>query len=160
MLCRRSDQASLSAKQYLVGRVAIQCQCRVELAAGGGSAVSGSQADPVVRFLGLSELRRSSVGPRVGQSSVRGSGPSWPIEPSREVTSSGFASCFAGRSGRFGARVRSGLLQVEKQGLVRLGGCTVPAPKSDLLEGGVAVVSRSQARSVIRFLGFSELWKS
>ena len=63
------------------------------------------------------------------------SGLSWPIEPSREV-SSGFASCLAGRSGPF----------------VRLGGSYDAGAKLGLLEGGTAAVSRSQARSTIRSL--------
>ena len=52
----------------------------------------------------------------------------WALVADRALTggnSSGFASCHAGKSGRFGARVRSGLLQ---QDSVRLGGSTVPAP--------------------------------
>ena len=41
----------------------------------------------------------------------------------------GSGLCYQGEVlGRFGAHCRSGLLQVEQQGLVMLGGSTVPAP--------------------------------
>ena len=47
----------------------------------------------------------------------------WALVADRAFTrghSSRFASCLAGRSGRFGARVRSGLLMVEQQRSVGL----------------------------------------
>ena len=51
----------------------------------------------------------------------------WALVADRVFTgghSSGFASCLAGRSGRLDAHVRSGLLKVEQQGSIRLGGGT------------------------------------
>ena len=82
----------------------------------------------------------------------------WALVADRVLTGghgSGFASCLAGRSGRLDAHIRSGLLKVEQQGLVRSGGGTGASAKSallDLLEGEAAAVSQSQARSAIRSL--------
>ncbi len=66
--------------------------------------------------------------------------------------SSRFASCLAGRSGRFGARVKSGLLQVEQQGSIKLGGSTVLAPSR-------VCWKVEQQRSAIRSFEFAVLWR-
>jgi len=55
----------------------------------------------------------------------------WALVADRALTgshSSELASCLAGGSGRFGARVRSGLREAEQQESVKLGGSTVSAP--------------------------------